>query len=359
MKKKVLLGILLCSFLLLAGCGETKKEDKKKEEPKMDYLVLVNKQNKLPDYWEDVVELEEAKDAWGDKVLVEKKALKNFYELQEALKKEKVYIELDSIYRSVKEQQNLWDEWSKDPEKGPEYVKKYVAVPGYSEHHTGLAIDVCLKKNGKIIADNEKMIAEEKIFAKVHEKLADYGFILRYPKGRDGVTGYSYEPWHFRYVGKSVAKEIAKKDITFEEYLGKAKLSYVPEEGKIATLCTSSEKLDGVKVSTETIFNYDENQLAMNMMVKSSYVYDDKDEYEYNKKDMKKSLLENYDPDLVQDYLFNDKKQKIDTLFVYKELEIPKKEKKDYYAKEIVKFAEEKGSKCTISGATRKDLGLK
>ena len=225
MKKKILLSIILLGIfaVLLTGCGETKKEEKeKKVEEKMDYLVLVNKENKLPDYWENVVELEEAKDAWGDKVLVEKKALAKFYELQKALLKEEIDIQLDSIYRSVKEQQALWDEWSADPEKGPEYVKKYVAVPGYSEHHTGLAIDICIKKNGKIISDNEKMIAEKKIFSKIHEKLADYGFILRYLEGKDDITGYSYEPWHLRYIGSvEKAKEITSKGLTFEEYLGK------------------------------------------------------------------------------------------------------------------------------------------
>ena len=65
------------------------------------------------------------------------------------------------------------------------------------------------------------MIAEKEIFAKIHSKLADYGFILRYKEGKDEITGYSYEPWHFRYVGIKVAKDIAKKDITLEEYFGK------------------------------------------------------------------------------------------------------------------------------------------
>ena len=358
MKRKLLLSILLfgAMSLILTGCDEEKQETKKKEEPKMDYLVLVNKQNKLPDYWEDVVELAEDKDAWGDKVLVEKHALERFKELEKDLEKENIDIELDSIYRTVKEQQEIWDKFEK--EYGIDYVKKYVAVPGYSEHHTGLAIDICIKKNGKIIADNDEMIAEEKIFAKIHKKLADYGFILRYPKGRDGVTGYSYEPWHFRYVGETVAKEIAKENITFEEYLGKATLGYTPEKGKITSVCKKTEKIDDVKVSTVTTYNYDKNQLATNMMVKTSYVYEDKDQYEYNKKEMKKSLLENYDSELIQDFLFNDKKQRIETLFVYKELEIPKKEKKKYSAKEIVASAEKNDSKCEITGSTRKDLGL-
>ena len=78
------------------------------------------------------------------------------------------------------------------------------------------------------------MIADKKTFSKIHKKLADYGFILRYLKGRDNVTGYAYEPWHLRYVGdKKIAKEIMDKNITFEEYLGQEKdLVNNPEAAK-------------------------------------------------------------------------------------------------------------------------------
>ncbi len=96
-------------------------------------------------------------------------------------------------------------------------------MPGYSEHHTGLAIDICVVKDGVIINDNDDMIAEKELFAKIHEKLADHGFILRFPEGKDDITGYAYEPWHFRYVDSpEIAKEITEKGITFEEYMASA-----------------------------------------------------------------------------------------------------------------------------------------
>ena len=66
------------------------------------------------------------------------------------------------------------------------------------------------------------MIKEREIFSKVHQKLTKYGFILRYPEGKDDITGYSYEPWHFRYVGEKDAKKISEKNLTLEEYLNKA-----------------------------------------------------------------------------------------------------------------------------------------
>lgn len=183
----------------------------------INYLVLVNKENKLPDDWEETVELVEQDNKYGETYKVEKKALEAFNKLQAALLEEGVIIELDSTYRSVAYQQGLWDDWT--VEFGEEYVKKYVAVPGYSEHHTGLAIDICIEKDGKRINDNDEMIAEREIFAKIHARLAEFGFILRYPEGAESITGYGYEPWHFRYVGVDVAKEISEKGITFEEYM--------------------------------------------------------------------------------------------------------------------------------------------
>ncbi len=181
------------------------------------YLTLVNKENKLPDDWTDKVELINARNSNGRQFQVEVVALQHFEALREKLFEQGIDIELDSTYRSVQRQEELWEEFKRM--YGEEYCKKYVAVPGFSEHHTGLAIDVCLIKDGRIIDDNDEMISEVETFSKVHEKLADYGFILRYPKGKEDITGYSYEPWHLRYVGEEVAKYIYQKNFTLEEYL--------------------------------------------------------------------------------------------------------------------------------------------
>lgn len=224
MKKGIiLLFILFVGLLTITACG--KNEEKQILNDKYDYLVLVNKYSQLPDDWENNVELVTTKNAWDEEIKVEKEAFEQFKKLKEEVDKDleefNTTIELDSTYRSVNGQQELWDTWSKDPEKGIDYVRKFVAVPGYSEHHTGLAIDICLKKDGKLIYDNDEMIAEREIFSKVHAKLSKYGFILRYLEGRDEITGYAYEPWHLRYIGdEKIAKEIMDKNITFEEYLG-------------------------------------------------------------------------------------------------------------------------------------------
>lgn len=182
------------------------------------YLVLVNKTHQLPDDWEQKVTLVTDKDPWDDDVIIEKKTLEQFKKLQKALLKQGVDIRLDSVYRSVDDQVELWDYFEK--EYGEDYCKQYVAIPGYSEHHTGLAVDVCMMIDGRPDNDNEHMIAEKELFAKVHNLMPDYGFILRYPEGEEKITGYEYEPWHLRYVGVFAAKEITRNNLTLEEYLG-------------------------------------------------------------------------------------------------------------------------------------------
>lgn len=228
MKKKIYTTITILSIfiltLLITGCSSKQKTKKTNTNTKYDYLVLVNKYTQLPDDWEKNVKLIKTKNAWDEDIKVEQEAYKQYKKLKEEVNKDlkefNTTIELDSTYRSVKDQQQLWDEWSNDPEKGLDYVKKFVATPGYSEHHTGLAIDICLKKDGELISDNDEMINEREIFSKIHKKLAKYGFILRYLENREDKTGYTYEPWHLRYVGsKEIAKEIMDKDETFEEYL--------------------------------------------------------------------------------------------------------------------------------------------
>ena len=184
----------------------------------IDYLVLVNKTHKLPDDYEANVPLVTAKNSMGREFQIERETYAHFVKLRDKLLKRGIQTELDSVYRSVARQQEIVKEFTE--KYGADYVKQYVAVPGYSEHHTGLAVDICLVVDGKVIDDNDEMIAQKEIFAQIHPLLADYGFILRYLPGKEDITGYGYEPWHFRYVGKAAAKEISRKGLTLEEYIG-------------------------------------------------------------------------------------------------------------------------------------------
>ena len=188
----------------------------------IDYLVLVNKKYKLPDDYESKVDLINATNYLPSPRTfeIERKAFEYYTQLRNKLLEENnIQIELDSVYRSVKRQQEIWDEFIE--KYGEEYTISHVAMPGHSEHHTGLAIDICLVVNGTVIDDNDEMIAQREIFAKIHEKLADYGFILRYPEGKKYITGYDYEPWHLRFVLVDNAKAIKNQDVTLEEFLGK------------------------------------------------------------------------------------------------------------------------------------------
>ncbi len=189
------------------------------EEEGIDYLVLVNKLNPLPEGWEDELETVHMTNSLGDDVEVELYAYEAYLRLKDDLAEEGVYVDLDSARRSVAAQQEIMDRFTE--EYGADYAAKTVAAPGFSEHHTGLALDLYLNIAGEDVYYNEDMIQYPEIWAKIHEKLADYGFILRYPEGKEHITGYGYEPWHIRYVADpDIAHEIMDSGMTLEGYLG-------------------------------------------------------------------------------------------------------------------------------------------
>ncbi|MBQ3405217.1 MAG: M15 family metallopeptidase [Oscillospiraceae bacterium] len=192
----------------------------------IDYMALVNKLNPLPEGWEDALETVTITNSVGKDVEVEKKAFEAYELLRADLEEnDGIYLELDSARRSVAAQQDIMDSFIE--KYGADYAAKTVAQPGYSEHHTGLALDLYFKvkdENGefKDVYYNEDMMKDKYtgIWDTIHSKLADYGFILRYLDGREHITGYGYEPWHIRYLDSvDTAKKIMAQDITFEEYL--------------------------------------------------------------------------------------------------------------------------------------------
>ena len=184
----------------------------------MNYLILVNKENKIPDDYEENTDLVDILDVDGEKTKLEKETLEKFYELQKDALNNGLEIVINSAFRSVKRQMELSKEL--EEENGIEYVLKYVATPGFSEHHTGLAVDVGLRQNGKVVIENEERTVKLHMYEKLHTLLANHGFILRYPKGKEEITGYRYEPWHIRYI-KDVDKahDIMDNKECLEEYL--------------------------------------------------------------------------------------------------------------------------------------------
>lgn len=185
----------------------------------MNYLVLVNKTNLIQESYYKDVNLLDYKSVLNEDIKVEKKTLEAYKELKKFLETINIYIEIDSSYRSIEDQQKIIDEFA--IKYGKDYVNRFVAPIKSSEHHTGLAIDLCLIVNNKLIYENDDLMDNENIFIELHKYLHNFGFILRYPKGKESITGYDYEPWHIRYVEKEVAVKIYEKKLTLEEYLCK------------------------------------------------------------------------------------------------------------------------------------------
>ena len=121
-----------------------------------------------------------------------------------------------STYRSFEYQTGLYQRYvDKD---GHEKADRYSARPGYSEHQTGLAFDIGEVNQEQLWLTSEfgESEAGKWLSANAHR----YGFIMRYPLGKEEITGYMYESWHYRYVGTEIAEEIYEQKITLEEYLG-------------------------------------------------------------------------------------------------------------------------------------------
>ncbi|MGL4759887.1 MAG: M15 family metallopeptidase [Sarcina sp.] len=123
---------------------------------------------------------------------------------------EKLY--LVSGYRSYNYQYNIFHTSMKN--RGKEHTEKYMAKPGHSEHQTGLTADISIKSAGFGLEESFEDTKEGKWLAKNAHK---YGFILRYPKERVETTGYAYEPWHFRYVGKNISEYMFKNNLVLED----------------------------------------------------------------------------------------------------------------------------------------------
>lgn len=137
-------------------------------------------------------------------------------ELSEAARADGVVIQPLSGYRSAARQDALFTQYS--AQYGEEQANRLSAKPGHSEHQTGLAIDVGSASGRCALQECFGDMAEGKYVA---ENAAKYGFIVRYPRGQESHTGYKYEPWHLRFVGKEIAKEMKQRgDVTLEAYYG-------------------------------------------------------------------------------------------------------------------------------------------
>ena len=176
-------------------------------------LILVNKYNYVTENYvpENLQPLNTSYARSGMQLVdIAKEA---FESMSDDAKKEGMNIIAMSSYRSYDYQVNLYNNYVKTD--GKEAADTYSARPGYSEHQTGLAVDVYnLELPYTSFEETEE-------FNWMQENAYKYGFILRFPKDKVDITGYQYEAWHYRYVGKEVAKYIHNHNMTLEEYIAK------------------------------------------------------------------------------------------------------------------------------------------
>lgn len=218
---------------------ETEPEDAEEHLPEDWNLILVNKTHPIPDDYE--VELKSI----GSGHQIDARAYDDFRAMIQASKADGVYIYVTSSYRDRDKQISLYEKKTDSYlrqgyslEDAKEKAGQVVAVPGTSEHHLGLALDMVSSEYRKLDEKQENTRGFQ--WLKAHSW--EYGFILRYPNGSTDITGIIYEPWHFRYVGKEAAKEIYEQGVTLEEYLGAKPVSegeavtydYVPRPKKKA-----------------------------------------------------------------------------------------------------------------------------
>ncbi len=172
--------------------------------------VLVNKYYFLPEtYVPKQLEVLEKTDAREGLSLV-KEAKEAFSKLVSKAQEDGNKIRAISAYRSYSYQKKLYNHYSL--QDGKALADTYSARPGFSEHQTGLCVDV---DDG---VENYENFAKTKSFQWMMKNAYQYGFILRYPEGKEKITGYGYEAWHYRYVGVEIATFLQKNKITLDEY---------------------------------------------------------------------------------------------------------------------------------------------
>ena len=170
-------------------------------------LILVNKYYYVDkDYYANT---ETLGSGYGSGSL-NKEAAKYFREMVKEAKKDGIKLYSVSAYRSYSTQKSLYNRYVR--KDGKKKADTYSARPGHSEHNLGLAVDINC-------ASSSRHFENTKEYKWLKDNSYKYGFIERYPKGKEFITGYKYEPWHFRYLGSEVATEVYNLNVTYEEYV--------------------------------------------------------------------------------------------------------------------------------------------
>lgn len=188
----------------------------KKTNRDLGYAMIVNKYYELGSDYEpdDLVDI-----PWkyrlgleNEKVYVRQDAYNAYMEMWEAANSEEnIYLLALSGYRSYKDQERVYNNYKEY--KGEKYADSIAARPGFSEHQTGLSLDIYSKE-----CQTQNGFKDSKTYAWLIKNAHKYGFILRYPENKQKLTGYNYESWHYRYVGVELATKVYEEGITYDEY---------------------------------------------------------------------------------------------------------------------------------------------
>ena len=183
----------------------------------MDYLILVGRFDPLPSGFTEQLQLYEVRGK-----LMERQAAKALEKMLAAAEREGMGLQVISGYRSFEYQKMLWEkELNLAMDSGLSYsqaekkISRTLAKPGTSEHSTGLAVDLACE--GEFECDPALLTKPQGKW--LCKNAAEYGFILRYPRLKEHITGIDYEPWHYRYVGREAAMLIKESGICLEEFL--------------------------------------------------------------------------------------------------------------------------------------------
>lgn len=200
-------------IVAMINTGANKKwyEDAKETDLTKGNLILVNKFNQLPkDYTPENLVKVSKQHSYGNQQITSD-AYEAFQNMFNKAKEDNINIFINSSYRNYKDQEDTYNSLKRA--YGSSKADNQAARPGHSEHETALAFDIF--SPGSTSTGNFK---ESKAYEWLKENAQDFGFIERYPEGKEYLTGYNFESWHWRYVGIDVAKKIKEEEITFDEY---------------------------------------------------------------------------------------------------------------------------------------------
>jgi D-alanyl-D-alanine carboxypeptidase len=226
-KKKIksILMIALClvALTIIITIGTTKAKNSNyindnsiSEAVNNGILTVVNHTKTIPSDWTvDLVQLKNNKS-------IDRRAYSDLQDMMDDARAEGLEPLICSSYRTQEKQQELYDnkvnyflQQGYEEADAKSLAAEIVTYPGMSDHQLGLAADICSVSNQILDSSQEDTATQQWLMKNCYK----YGFILRYPKDKTDITGISYEPWHYRYVGKKAAKEIYDKGLCLEEYV--------------------------------------------------------------------------------------------------------------------------------------------